>query len=117
MKRLDEKSVTPQPRHRAPVGPAPQPLDYGSATLSDRQAVIAIMFANGLTCEEISDRLAVALDEVHGYLIEALRILKLSEIEDLTFAVVASYYRDIASTGRRTHSPDSSSVRAPVGGT
>lgn len=99
MKRLDENPVPLQPRHRAPVELAGQPHSYGAATLSDRQAVIAIMFANGLTCEEISARLAVAVDAVHGYLTEALRILNLFDIEDLTFAVVAAYYnRDTPST-------------------
>ena len=68
--------------------------------MSDRHAVIAIMFANGLTCEEIATRLSLALDTVHSHLAEALEILDLSDIDDLTYAVVAAHYnRNVPSYG------------------
>ncbi|WP_104182055.1 ANTAR domain-containing protein [Arthrobacter sp. B0490] len=59
--------------------------------LSDRQAVIAVMVANGRSCEEISADLSLPLRAVQGHLYEAMTILGLSSMDELTSAALASH--------------------------
>ncbi len=66
--------------------------------LSDREAVIAVWVANGLTCENIASRLSIPLDTVERHLDQALEILGLPDTEDLTYTVVASHYHRNAPT-------------------
>lgn len=68
--------------------------------LSDRQAVIAVMTANGLTCEDIALRLHLPLETVDEYLHQALEILGLSDVEYLTYVLVAAHYNRNAPTTR-----------------
>ncbi|MBG6192246.1 RNA polymerase sigma factor (sigma-70 family) [Arthrobacter sp. CAN_A212] len=70
----------------------------GKRNLSDREAVIAVWVANGLTCETIASRLSVPLGTVEQHLDQALEILGLPDTEDLTYTVVASHYHRNAPT-------------------
>ena len=60
--------------------------------LSDREAVIAIMVANGAACEDISDRLSLPVRTVESYLRQALQLLELTDAENLTYVAVAAHY-------------------------
>jgi DNA-binding CsgD family transcriptional regulator len=74
--------------------------------LSDREAVVAVMVANGATCDRIAVRLALPLRTVEGYLRQALRILDITDIEELTYVVVAAHYnRHASSPGRPDGAP------------
>ncbi len=58
--------------------------------LSDRQAVIAVMVASGRSCQEIAFDLLLPVRTVQGHLHQAIRILGLTSVEELTYAVIAA---------------------------
>jgi DNA-binding NarL/FixJ family response regulator len=101
MRRADPTSGQSTLLHSASTSPAEQhPEDLGD--LSDREAVVAVMVANGLPCDNIAVRLALTLEQVEEHLQHALEILGLSHIEDLTYVIVAAHYNRNAP---RTHPP------------
>lgn len=60
--------------------------------LSDRQAVIAVMITKGVTCQDIAVDLMLPLRTVEGHLHQALRVLDVSRVQDLTYEVIAAHY-------------------------
>ena len=60
--------------------------------LNDREAVIAVMVANGASCKDVADRLFLPVRTVEAYLRQALDILEMTAAEDLTYVVVAAHY-------------------------
>ncbi|MHA7209930.1 ANTAR domain-containing protein [Arthrobacter sp. MDT1-65] len=59
--------------------------------LSDREAVIALMVASGRTCQDIASDLVLPLRTVQGHLYQAMTVLGLSSVEELTYEAVASH--------------------------
>jgi DNA-binding CsgD family transcriptional regulator len=108
--------------------PAPFPLEQHatpdsqalhqpqSRDLSDREAVIAVMVANGSDCKSVSVRLALPLRTVQGYLHRALAILDIRDVEDLTYAIVAAHYNRNAPANRPGH-PEADDSPASDGST
>ncbi|MHA7209083.1 ANTAR domain-containing protein [Arthrobacter sp. MDT1-65] len=77
-------------RRRSPA----EPLRLGrpsSRSLSDRQAVVAVMVASGRTCEDIASDLFLPVRTIQGHLDRAIAILGLSSVEELTHEAVASH--------------------------
>ena len=70
--------------------------------LSDRQAVIAVMTTNGVTCQDIAFELLLPLRTVQGLLHQSLQILNLLHVEDLTYEIIAAHRSATlhAATGR-----------------
>lgn len=59
--------------------------------LNHRQAVIAVMAANGRTNRQISLRLRIPVQAIEQYLNEALDILRLSSQHELTHPVITAH--------------------------
>ena len=94
MTQMQDPTTRSTSRGRADAGAAGQPrADHSTKIrgLSDRQAVIAAMVANGATCQDIAFELLLPLRTVQGHLVLALRILGLSRAEELTYAVIAAH--------------------------
>jgi DNA-binding CsgD family transcriptional regulator len=99
MRQTDENPAYSTLRRTSSVSPdRHHPSD--TRDLSDREAVVAVMIANGLTCEDIALRLSLAQRTVEGHLHQALAILGLSHTKDLTYVIVASHYNRNAPTTR-----------------
>ena len=80
--------------------------------LSDRQAVIAAMVANGVSCQVVAFDLLLPLRTVQGHLHQALRILNLERVEDLTYEVIAVHYtKNLAAATPR---PDQRDISQPT---
>ncbi|WP_219815432.1 ANTAR domain-containing protein [Arthrobacter sp. B0490] len=62
-----------------------------SGNLSDRQALVAVMIADGRTCEDIASDLFLPVRTVQGHLDRAMEVLGLSSVEELTHQAVASH--------------------------
>lgn len=99
MRQIDEDLDHPALRRDLLVSPEAHE-HTGTGDLSDRQAVIAVMVANGLTCEDIALRLFLFVRVVEGHLQQALKILGLSHVEDLSYVLVASHYNRNSPTAR-----------------
>ena len=94
MTQMQDPTTRSTSRGHADPGAAEQPrADHSTKIrgLSDRQAVIAAMVANGATCQDIAFELLLPLRTVQGHLLLALRILGLPRAEDLTYAVIAAH--------------------------
>lgn len=65
--------------------------------LNDYEAVVAVMVANGLTCESVALRLSLPLSAIEEHLQNALNVLGLSAQEDLNYLIVAARYGPDAS--------------------
>ncbi len=50
------------------------------------------MTTNGVTCQDIAFELMLPLRTVQGHLHQALRVLGLSRVEDLTYEVITAHY-------------------------
>lgn len=84
--------------------------------LNDREAVIAVMIANGLTHEDIALRLALPVIAVENHLRQALGVLGLADEHHLTYVVVASHYnRNAPSSPTSPRSPSDHGRRPDEG--
>ena len=85
--------------------------------LSDCQAVIAVMITRGATCQDIALELMLPLRTVEAHLHQALQILGLSRIEDLTYVVIAANYErtPLAASGQSAQRRTTGSTE-PAGG-
>lgn len=107
MRQTDERPASSKLRSYSSVSPGTH-HHTESSDLSDRQAVVAVMFANGLVFGDIAFRLSLPLQTVEGHLGQAMEVLGLSDVEDLTYAVVASHYNRNSPTARAR--PDQSAA-------
>lgn len=73
-----------------------QQVPAGVRVVNGRQAVVAVMAANGRTNRQISIRLRIPVRAVEMYLDQALEVLRMTSQEDLTYPAVAAH---LASTG------------------
>lgn len=71
--------------------------------LSDRQAVIAAMITTGVTCQDIAVDLMLPLRIVKDHLHQALRVLGVSRVQDLTYELITAHY-DTDSSAATTRS-------------
>ncbi|MHA7209420.1 hypothetical protein [Arthrobacter sp. MDT1-65] len=80
----------PSPPRSRDTADTPAPKD-----LSDRQAVIAVMVGGGLAPADVAVVLSLPLGTVEEELQQAMRILALADIDDLSDDVVAAHYDSV----------------------
>jgi DNA-binding NarL/FixJ family response regulator len=91
MRQTDEDPTYSALKRHAPPAPGTHHREV-ARDLSDREAVVAVMVANGLTCENIAVRLSLTLRTVEDHLQQALSTLGVADENDLTYVIVAAHY-------------------------